>query len=859
MKNLSLRLVGGAIVAALFSLSTSNAQLVEDEELLANGGTWSYLLYATEANAYTPTDPSLDDPNFYTTWQLGGAGYDGPPFLSGQAPLGYGEVPNGTPPVTNIWGMRDGVNTEPPSGFRFTAYFRVVVTPTSSVSALRFSGVLDDGAVIYVNGAEVVRTANVPAGDDLWDLETGGDGDEANPIELDVTGLSLPANQPMTVSVSVHSTSPTSSDMSMDFRIVTLSAPQPMPPANDNFASAQTIPNLGTVTGRTHDGSADLGLGATNEVDEPMHGTAANVGSVWYVYQPAVNERVAITAAASSFDAVTAVYTGDAVDDLTLVGSSATGAQFYPPGTIVLDLQAGVPYAIAVDGENGGGGAILDENFGGVSLNLSAVPDSLFTALATLLPAGSDWEYLLTAEDSGDPTLTNQPVDPALFGTGDADFHSTWHTSAGYDGPPFSGPAPALLGYGTTVDPIGAGPIVTDIWEARDIDGDAMTEDLAPPGGLRYAAYFRTTFTPASAVPHLGFRGLIDDGAAIFINGVEVSQINFLGDASDWQALASTATNTETAPQEGIALNVNLPANVPVEIGVTVRNSSATSSDMAFDLEVYSIEEPVIDFGVNLAAGPAKVSFQNASPDDMSGAGDGGPNDNLSWTASAGSAQNVAALPNPPGAPGGAIYVNNGAIDILTGHVDLGNVANNLVVASFDFRTFEDSGGSDFEADDTVEAYIEGSTDGVLFTRIATITPVVNGGTPDALKPLEKPNGEYTTYVSSQGAIPASIRTIRVVVAAVNTSNSEHFFVDNICVEVGAPPRAPFIATIERNGATGENTISWNIVEGMLYEIRYGDLNNWTTLDAEVDLSSFTHTPPPGDTEGYYQVREFED
>ena len=150
--------------------------------------------------------------------------------------------------------------------------------------------------------------------------------------------------------------------------------------------------------------------------------------------------------------------------------------------------------------------------------------------------------------------------------------------AAGYNGPPFSGPSQALLGYGA----IDADPIQTDIWGLRDTDGDGNPEML-PPSGLRYAAYFRTTFTPASAVAHLGFRGLIDDGAVIYINGVEVSNINFTGDASDWQAFAVTATGTETAPQEGIAPNINLPGGVPVEIAVSLHNPNATSSDMGFD------------------------------------------------------------------------------------------------------------------------------------------------------------------------------------------------------------------------------------------------------------------------------------
>ena len=34
-------------------------------------------------------------------------------------------------------------------------------------------------------------------------------------------------------------------------------------------------------------------------------------------------------------------------------------------------------------------------------------------------------------------------------------------------------------------------PVATDIWRARDTDGNPATEEVLPPAGLRYASYFQ--------------------------------------------------------------------------------------------------------------------------------------------------------------------------------------------------------------------------------------------------------------------------------------------------------------------------------------------------------------------------------
>lgn len=854
-----------SLLAGFFTavaISSSHAQqIVEGEELIPSGSIWEYLLYSTnDGGTLTAADPGTVDDDFHTTWQTS-ADYDGPGFLSGGAPLGYeAAAADDLGIVTDVWNARDG-NVQPPSGQRYTVYFRQGFQPIEDVTMLRISGITDDGAIIYLNGVRIADTGNFAEGaEDAWDLVTTGTGSETAPVTVDVPlDATLPMGTDVEIAVSLHNQSPTSSDVGMNFRVVATNLQLPTPPPNDNFADAIEIDNTAlpvTVTGRVHDDLPDpRGPSATLEPNEPQHPSGSNQASVWYSFTPTESGPLQLTAAASSLASLIAVYTGTAVDDLTLVAAAADDVPFYQRAVVFIDAVAGTTYHIAISAEDDGSEPVDGEDFGTARLTIS-VPTPLFTEISTLLPAGSDWRYLLAAqENTDDPPLPNQPFDPATL---DPDFHTTWQTAAGYNGPDFSDPVPALLGYGVIL----ADPVITDIWGARDTDGDPETDDLVPPTGLRYAAYFRTTFTPTGAVEHLGFRGLIDDGAEIYIDGVRVSMINYFEVDGNWQGGAATAAGTEDRPQESVALNVNLPANVEVEIAVAMHNNAPTSSDMGFDLEVYSIADPMLDYGKDLSVSdPLVAGFDSAAAASMSGLGDGGPEDSLAWTSTSGTTEAESGLPNPPTpATGNALYVNNGRIDFVSGNVDLAGMDNSQVVATIDFRAFENSDGSNFETADNIQAFIEISLDTVNFVRLADILPVRIGGgeDPDDLKVLELDGGTYTTFRSNAGVIPVDARTMRVVIAGVNNSNSEHFFVDNVRIGTDLGPPPAFNAFISRDQGTGQNTITWDSDGVSTYTVFYSvtDIAGWTQIRTGSGISSFIHTPPTTDGEGFYRVEK---
>jgi len=168
------------------------------------------------------------------------------------------------------------------------------------------------------------------------------------------------------------------------------------------------------------------------------------------------------------------------------------------------------------------------------------------SAELVLLPAGSFWKYDASGSDLG----------------------TNWRMAAFDDAAWFSGPA--QLGYG---------------------DGDEST--VLPYGGdpddkhLTY--YFRHSFNvedPAS-VEQLTLRFIRDDGCVIYINGLEVARSNMPSGTVDYTTRASAAIGgaNESAWQETPVDPSMLAAGANV-IAVEIHQSSPTSSDISFDLEL---------------------------------------------------------------------------------------------------------------------------------------------------------------------------------------------------------------------------------------------------------------------------------
>ncbi len=198
-----------------------------------------------------------------------------------------------------------------------------------------------------------------------------------------------------------------------------------VPPPNDNFASAITLTGSTTSANGTN-------VNATKETGEPNHGGDAGGKSVWWNWMAPSSGTVVIDTNGSSFDTTLGVYTGTAVNALTLVaGDNNSGPNL--TSRVSFAVTAGVVYRIAVDGTGGASGTI--------QLNLALSAPATAGTVATI----ASWNF--------DTTPYTSPI-PATVGAGSIDLSGWGGTFTNFGGA--SGQALALVpgtaGNGTYIE-----------------------------------------------------------------------------------------------------------------------------------------------------------------------------------------------------------------------------------------------------------------------------------------------------------------------------------------------------------------------------------------------------------------------
>jgi hypothetical protein len=172
-----------------FSIVHGAGPTCSTETLVPVGATWRYLDDGTDQGSAWRS-PAFDD----ATW------------ASGPAELGFGDGDEATV-------VAAGSNT---------VYFRHTfqVADAASVGALDLGLLRDDGAVVYLNGAEVLRS-NMPAGP--IGFATPATSQVAGSGETTFVHSVLPASSLVegtnVLAVEVHQVNPTSSDISFDLEL----------------------------------------------------------------------------------------------------------------------------------------------------------------------------------------------------------------------------------------------------------------------------------------------------------------------------------------------------------------------------------------------------------------------------------------------------------------------------------------------------------------------------------------------------------------------------------------------------------------------------------------------------------------
>jgi hypothetical protein len=173
-----------------------------------------------------------------------------------------------------------------------------------------------------------------------------------------------------------------------------------------------------------------------------------------------------------------------------------------------------------------------------------------FASAATLIAKGSSWSYLDNGSDQG----------------------TAWRAKAFNEASWASGPA--QLGYGD--------------------GGEATLVSYGPNSSAKYiTTYFRRHFQVAdpSKLSSLTLNLLRDDGAVVYLNGTEVLRSNMPAGAVGFRTVASTAIggSAESAFSAATVPTSSLVAGDNV-IAVEIHQSSGTSSDISFDLELVGNE-----------------------------------------------------------------------------------------------------------------------------------------------------------------------------------------------------------------------------------------------------------------------------
>ena len=200
-----------------------------------------------------------------------------------------------------------------------------------------------------------------------------------------------------------------------------------------------------------------------------------------------------------------------------------------------------------------------DTSVADTSVADTSVVDTAGT-LVTLASRGGSWRYL---DDGTAPPSTS------------------WRGGGGFDDSKWKS-GPAQLGFGD-------GDEKTVITRGVPLDAGPDADADAPPPFLEYTSYYFRRFitvTDAAGFDQITFRVLRDDGAVVYLNGVEVVRTNMPSGTITNSTLAST---TVSGVDEDMFYVFVIPAATLKEgsnvIAVEV-HQSGPSSDISFDLEL---------------------------------------------------------------------------------------------------------------------------------------------------------------------------------------------------------------------------------------------------------------------------------
>lgn len=428
------------------------------------------------------------------------------------------------------------------SAYYFRNSFNYSGDPERTSLSLRL--LLDDGAVVYLNGTEVHRE-NMPAG--TVSHGTFAENEITEPALG--SGITIPTESLVqginTLAIEVHQSSGTDTDMLFDADLTATELPPPPVGTNRALvfseiaqASASNfrieLTNLGNSTLnlagyviRSSEGPSYTFPSGVLSAGNHLVLTAATLG-----FQPANNDRLFILRPGQSELEDSRSVTN------RLRGLNAEGQWAYPSST---SFGSSNVFALNQD-------VVINE----IMYNPRPLRQEAQTLTTTLLDWGATWRYNESGTDLGD----------------------TWETSAHPVGGNWqAGPGP--LGFENNSLPV---PLVTT---------------LSPPNGR--TIYFETDLVlnaaQVAALDDVQLSHLVDDGAIFYLNGVEIPSTRFKMNPEPTTFSTRSNGGGEAVLIQGQSIPSELFLVGSNRISVEVHQTSLTSSDVVFGLKLDSVQE----------------------------------------------------------------------------------------------------------------------------------------------------------------------------------------------------------------------------------------------------------------------------
>lgn len=497
---------------------------------------------------------------YYSTGSAPGADWTKPGISEASWARGTGE-----------FGFGDGDEDTFISPRGVAHYFRTTfnIDDVSRIQSAKLRLLVDDGAVIYLNGTELTRL-NMPAGtiasDSLAVASISGTAEMLyTPVNIPVSALQTGSN---VLAIEVHNVNAQSSDISFDAFVEGSVNALPTAPQAPTGISGTPQPDRVSLSWKpsaTADSYTVYRDGA--QVGSSTATTFADAGlqpDTAYTYEVTASNAVGTSAKSDRLTVKTDPLPPAAPDAPT--GLRVTGTT---SGQVTLQwdpVATASSYVVSRDGTP-----------------LSPVNGNAYTDGG--LAPNTTYHYVVVARNSGGSSGPSDSTSATTTGAPIADYivsGATWRVLDGGASAPIDWTAEAFddsawragksqLGYG---------------------EGDEVTVlswgSVASAKPITY--YARTSFDAGSSVSDvtgLALRALVDDGAVVYLNGQEIWRYNL---PAGPVTAATRASRYIAGAEENKWLSINLPSgalhNGTNVVTVEVHNDAPSSSDISLDLEL---------------------------------------------------------------------------------------------------------------------------------------------------------------------------------------------------------------------------------------------------------------------------------